>query len=159
MAYFKDLTPYRYSKNSIGIDNKPVLNVGWLTHTQKFETGYVPEEFKANIFSHCLDQFLVNLTFGLHICEICGLSDEQWLESYQKAEKGEEYMNEGNGEIRVIGKDAVYASPALIYHYVTKHQYKPPNEFIEAVLTGSRPSSDEHYALIEHHILNVYKRK
>ena len=40
----------------------------------------------------------------------------------------------GNGEIRVRGEAAYYASPTLIYHYVVAHHYKPPEEFIEAVL-------------------------
>jgi hypothetical protein len=159
MAYFEDLTPYEYFENSIGIDKKPVLNVGWLTNTQKFETGAVPEEFKAKLFYHCLDRFLVNLTFGWHVCEICGVPDEKWLESYFKSEQGEKYMNEGNGEIRVIGKSAVYACPALIYHYVVEHQYKPPDEFVEAIFTGPEPGSDEHYSLIGSHILDVYKRE
>ena len=28
----------------------------------------------------------------------------------------------------------VYAAPTLIWHYVTEHGYRPPDEFIDAVL-------------------------
>ena len=38
-------------------------------------------------------------------------------------------------EIRVVGRDKrVYASPALICHYIATHGYQPPREFIEAVM-------------------------
>ena len=40
----------------------------------------------------------------------------------------------GSAEIRVRGANRVYAAPELVYHYVVAHQYKPPREFIEAVL-------------------------
>ena len=41
----------------------------------------------------------------------------------------------GSAEIRVLGGGGkVYAAPNLIYHYVAKHKYRPPEEFIEAVM-------------------------
>jgi hypothetical protein len=43
----------------------------------------------------------------------------------------------GNGEIRVIGSAGkVYASPVMIYHYMSEHNYLPPQEFIDAVLAS-----------------------
>ncbi|MDE6313851.1 MAG: hypothetical protein K2M46_09595 [Lachnospiraceae bacterium] len=39
-------------------------------------------------------------------------------------------------EIRVFGENNVtYAAPSMIYHYITHHNYLPPEEFIKAVLT------------------------
>ncbi|MCX7805518.1 MAG: hypothetical protein N3A38_10060 [Planctomycetota bacterium] len=39
-------------------------------------------------------------------------------------------------EIRVLGRDGkIYAAPTLIYHYVVAHKYRPPQEFIDAVMT------------------------
>ena len=35
----------------------------------------------------------------------------------------------------------LYAAPNLIFHYVRDHAYKPPQEFIDAVLTGPAPDS------------------
>lgn len=43
----------------------------------------------------------------------------------------------GSAEIRVgLPGGRWYAAPNLVYHYVTAHNYRPPDEFIEAVLHG-----------------------
>lgn len=39
----------------------------------------------------------------------------------------------GDGEIDVAGSDKVYACPTLIYHYILRHGYRPPAEFVDAV--------------------------
>jgi hypothetical protein len=81
---------------------------------------------------------------------LCGdISHEQWFNEGQ-SRYGEKthWLNIGDGEIRVIGKSAIYAAPTLIYHYVVEHQYKPPDEFIEAVLKGPSPESEEHKTLL-----------
>jgi hypothetical protein len=41
----------------------------------------------------------------------------------------------GNAETRVRGTERSYASPNMIPHYVVRHRYKPPQEFIDAVMT------------------------
>lgn len=48
----------------------------------------------------------------------------------------------GSGEIRVKGINCVYAAPVMIYHYVRVHGYKPPQEFIEAVISGGLDTSN-----------------
>jgi hypothetical protein len=43
----------------------------------------------------------------------------------------------GNGEIRVPGlSGVVYVAPVLVAHYVEAHNYRPPDEFIQAVLSA-----------------------
>jgi hypothetical protein len=54
----------------------------------------------------------------------------------------------GNGELRVIGTDAIYAAPTLVYHYAVNHSYLPPDEFVQAVLADPGPGSDEHRILL-----------
>jgi hypothetical protein len=39
----------------------------------------------------------------------------------------------GDAEIEVQTTDVIYASPTLILHYMTVHQYKPPGPFLNAV--------------------------
>jgi hypothetical protein len=158
MAYYADLSPYKYTDTLVTVDSLPVLNVGRLAASNPFPVGDVSNEFKEKLFIHCQDQFLVNLMHGWHCCQPCNLPDEEWLAPYFHAREGERYMNMGNGEVRVIGRKVIYAAPALVYHYVTIHRYCPPDGFIEAVLTGPQPDSDEHYSLIEAYILDVYKR-
>ncbi len=34
----------------------------------------------------------------------------------------------------------VYAAPSLVHHYVVAHDYRPPDEFIAAVLAWDEPT-------------------
>jgi hypothetical protein len=46
----------------------------------------------------------------------------------------------GSAEIIVPGRDGkVYRAPTLIGHYVGRHRYRPPREFVEAVLALDSP--------------------
>lgn len=40
----------------------------------------------------------------------------------------------GSADIQVEGEGDVYRAPALMLHYVTAHDYLPPEEFVDAVL-------------------------
>lgn len=148
MTCFKDLTPYEYLADREPLTPKP-LNIGWLGVQIPFETGLTPQEFKNKLLRFCLDQYIVLITRGFHACEFCWFPWTQWDEYDQEDRYGSSahWASIGNGEIRVLGKSAVYAAPALVYHYVVEHQYKPPDEFIEAILTGE-PDSEEQTRLL-----------
>ena len=46
----------------------------------------------------------------------------------------------GSAEIIVPGRDGkAYRAPTLISHYVRSHRYRPPREFVEAVLALDSP--------------------
>jgi len=152
MSYFKDLTLYSYSR----AEKSPVevLNIGWLGKSESFVTGETSREFQEKLHSFCLDENVVLIMRGFHACEFCGLSWEEWNKKHANYGNNSGLMSGGNGEIRVIGKDVIYAAPALIYHYVIEHQYSPPPEFIEAISTGPQPGSGEHRTLLE-----TYRRK
>jgi len=142
MAYFPDLTPYQYT----GLDKGtgiPALNIGWLTKSKPYIIGETPAEFKQKLLAFCFFEHTVYNCLGYHTCQFCA-SPQAPIE----VQRGQKVAYLGNGEIRVIGVSAVYAAPTLVYHYVVAHGYKPPDEFIEAVLHGPPPDSDEHKALI-----------
>ncbi len=41
----------------------------------------------------------------------------------------------GNGELWVPGAGSlVYVAPVLVAHYVEVHSYRPPQEFVDAIL-------------------------
>jgi hypothetical protein len=57
--------------------------------------------------------------------------------------KTKQRMNLGSAEIRVFGKRGkIYAAPNMLYHYVTAHQYKPPDEFLHALKESPCPPTD-----------------
>lgn len=124
-----DLDPYLEELGYV-----PLL-VGWLRRGQPFTTGDVPAGFVDRLLPFCQAPNVVAKAAGRRPCELdnkCQLPPTHIV-----------------AEIRVIGDEAIYAAPTLIYHYVTVHNYKPPAEFIEAVMQGPPAGSPEHRALIK----------
>ena len=125
MAYFPDLTPYVYGSNYIEgpngrlvpADNVGCVNIGWLsTGDVAYPTSETPDEFRDQLFE--LVEHPVNLYRGYHRCGWCPNP-----------------LVDGNGEIRVPGANGtIYVAPTMIYHYVAVHDYRPPDEFIAAVM-------------------------
>jgi len=89
-------------------------NIGWLENGYSFETGHTPWRFLWKL--RLLARDVKNPMWGFHACEFC-----RWAN--------------GNGEIHVVGSDGVtYVAPQLIVHYIATHRYRPPQQFIDAVL-------------------------
>jgi len=110
--YYKDLTPYDY-----GFTNyKNALNIGWLERGYEFQVGDFPE--KQEVIEKLKLKKRENLYRGAHSCEFC--------DRYER--------ESGNGEYIVMWNKKVYSAPTLIIHYIEIHNYKPPQEFIDAVI-------------------------
>lgn len=157
MTYFADLTPYTYGHFT------GALNVGWLDPGHPFATEPPSEALLDALFE--LIAAPVAQTFGGHQCELCprdpdfetkvveaqaeahgsgggfGNPSIKWPQDARSRSTNStrhgRSIGVGNGEIRVAGAGGqVYAAPTLIYHYVADHHYKPPAEFVRAVLTA-----------------------
>ena len=129
MAYFEDLSVNTYS-------NPPEsrrLSVGWLAKGKPFLTGPTSESFRAALDDLCRNHSKSHC-WGYHECEFC-----------RDASPGDDdyFARMGNGEIEVRStKGTWYAAPCLITHYVSEHDYCPPEEFIEAVLNPGEIGKD-----------------
>ena len=120
----KDLTPYEYLYT--GEEFPRPLNVGWLDTVSTFDVGETTDDFKMRLFLLCKTR--IEECRGVHECPFCACSD-QITETRDGIT-----LQLGSAEIRATGVDGtVYAAPNLIYHYVAKHGYKPPEGFIRAV--------------------------
>jgi hypothetical protein len=135
MTYFEDLSFYEYAlgptswKGQLTPSDK-VLNIGWLSSTSSFERGSVPEEVLEKLFELCKTN--VNQARGFQVCEIC--PSPRVIEHFSAERDGERRWL-GSAEIRVRGRSGIhYACPNMIYHYMKDHRYRPPQEFIDAVL-------------------------
>ena len=127
MAYYPDLTPYRYYP-----DESDMLNVGWLSRRQPFPRGPVPLAFADEL--QRMSQEPVHLTRGSHLCEFCE-PPEDIIAAEPRYREVWEWFRCGNGELHVRGETGiVYCAPRLVVHYVSEHQYQPPLEFVAAVL-------------------------
>ena len=119
-----DLAPYRYDLPE-PIPN--VFAVGWI-ESQAYSKGTVSVEFIDKL-SDLIMRELVNRMRGIHWCSLCGES-ESWLI------RDDDKKILGSAEVWVPEAEGprVFAAPNLIYHYVRDHFYRPPDEFVSAVL-------------------------
>jgi hypothetical protein len=134
--YFSDLSPYSYSMTSSLPD---VLNVGWLDRSVPFSSGSVPQQF-VHLLGRWFSVARVNQMRGIHECNLC--REKQWpllpLHENPSVRFADKTFFLGNWEMWIPASDGrVFASPALIIHYVEVHGYRPPEEFIAAVLNES----------------------
>ena len=143
MTYFPDLSPYEYCGLKDD-DVIPTVNVGWLDNSKPYPQGFTSELFKEKLFQFCQRDNAILFCLGYHECQFC---ENPFFPLEVK--RGEIITRLGNGEIRVIGQKVIYAAPTMIYHYVVAHNYLPPQEFVDAVLTGPSPASGEHKALVK----------
>jgi hypothetical protein len=104
-----------------------VLNVGWLDDTRDYNTAE-----PSSLFLEKLTKILeevgefdahVNPIRGTHTCNLCG---ERKFESH--------FLGSSELWIPATKVGNLYAAPSLIVHYIDAHNYKPPEEFIDAVL-------------------------
>jgi len=132
MTYFPDGSPYSYVAEA---QKDVAFNIGWLDKDVAYQTGDVPAEFVGRLRDICRSG--VNRTRGLHQCNLCPPDQATtWVEPTTIRGSAADYVV-GGAEIRVLSRDGtVYASPDMIIHYVESHGYRPPEEFIEAVLAS-----------------------
>ncbi len=123
MPFYEDLSHYGYCD-----DGADAFNVGWLAEGHTFAVGDVPAGFPDRL-ARLTVRHPVNRMRGWHACPFCE------VEYPIRVEVDGERQPIGDAEIRVSGTGGrAYAAPTLISHYVDAHRYRPPEEFVEAVL-------------------------
>jgi hypothetical protein len=136
MTYFEDLSDYIHWGSRF---YRPrTKSVGWLESGHEFPKTIPAEELLDSIWDCC--KVSVAQSRGIHECDFCPSGTSYYVER-----NGQKLLL-GSAEIRVFGKDGViYASPTLVYHYVSVHHYRPPDEFVQALIEGPRPPSREYF--------------
>ncbi|VAW71419.1 hypothetical protein MNBD_GAMMA10-1634 [hydrothermal vent metagenome] len=146
MSFFEDLSPYTYLKHP---SNEYTFNVGWLDNKYPYNKGKVIREFLDKLFSLC--EISVSETRGYHECNICKNSYKGPLIICNENKE----IEVGFAEIRVFDKKSnIYSAPNLIYHYVKEHSYQPPQVFIDSVMSGVSPNSEEYYSMLKKYQLD-----
>ncbi|MFJ8960717.1 hypothetical protein ACIRG5_15145 [Lentzea sp. NPDC102401] len=124
MTYYPDLSPYEYFKS-----DEKMLNVGWLDAGHDFPRGPLAPEFVDALLE--LNEDVQNQTRGLHWCVFC----KGAFEDVPNPHRSSGGAAVGSAEIHAVGADGVrYSAPTLVIHYVTEHEYQPPEAFVAAVL-------------------------
>ncbi len=158
--YYPDLTCYRINfspKKNIVYPN--LRNIGWLDASIDYEKGNVPnplvQKLKEILFfknKNIEDErngkfdedkaILVHTMFirgSAYECQFCKesktiLIEPNGLQYYS----GKNPLLLGTNEIYIPSLKKkefkeFYVLPTMVYHYITAHQYKPPQEFLDAL--------------------------
>src|SRR5262245_56045540 len=138
--YFPDLSAYEYLKG-----RPDALNVGWLDPAHQFTKGDVPDGFVQRL--RAIARRPVNQTRGFYVCQLCDFGPATSNDKTERYRRWREAEALSSAEIRVVGRDGkAYAAPILICHYVEKHGYRPPPEFVQAVMEQrARPTAISRY--------------
>lgn len=144
VAYFEDLSEYVYLQAG---RRKGTFNVGWLGIEHAFPLGVAGGELLELIWE--CSKISVVQTRGIHRCELC-----KPAKTVRATRNGEPMILLGSAEIRVFSEDGrIYAAPTLIYHYIRTHQYKPPDEFLDALRLQPKPRTQGYLDLLQRHRL------
>jgi hypothetical protein len=113
-----------------------VRAVGWLSAEHPFTQGDVPAEFLARLkefakrWGDSTEALGWPIAAGLHCCELC-----------------DRFMASGNFGVPSGG--LLFVAPEMLPHTIEAHGYRPPDEFIAAVMLAPLPATDEYWATVE----------
>ncbi|WP_163390442.1 hypothetical protein [Enterovibrio norvegicus] len=128
--FYEDLSHYcYYLKTPV----ETVRNVGWLEKDQPYKTGKVLDGFLSKLSNIILGNDSVDAQVNrIRSAHPCALSDCGALEIEVNGRR----CSLGAAEIWVPSKDGsgFFAAPSMVYHYVEKHSYSPPQDFVSAVM-------------------------
>lgn len=140
MTYYPDLSRYEYHRGMF--DRPRTLNVGWLAREHSFDVAPPRDELLDAIWRYC--KVSVAQMRGIHNCELC---PGEYVESAEY--KGEKLLL-ATSEFRVFDDNGdIYAAPTLIFHYVQRHHYRPPQAFVAALLRGPAPPEPAYFARLQ----------
>jgi hypothetical protein len=125
MPYFPELSAYTYFG---GDPRRAAFNVGWLRTGHPFPTAE-PDPTFVDALVRCAIR-PARLCMGIHPCDLCPAP----LRIHVPIEAAGRRIQIGNGEIVVGTASRTFRAPTLVVHYVRDHAYRPPAEFIAAVL-------------------------
>ena len=113
-----------------------VVCIGWLHPDYPYPQGVVPPEFVLRLREFALQwpESLAALGWDLKRgCHACGYCGQEWR----------------MGSFGVPAGDRVFYAPALIAHFVERHGYAPPAEFVAAVLSCPLPIAPEYVEAVK----------
>lgn len=131
MSFFPDM-----GWESLVVSGDHIRAIGWLHPAYPYTKGEVPAEFLARLkeFTARNGDSAEALYFGAfggyHTCEFCGQAH-------------------GIGNFGVPNGNLLFVAPEMVVHYVEEHGYRPPVEFVEAVLRSPLPDTEEYQLITE----------
>lgn len=126
MTTYSDLGPIGYFPFK---DSSALRAVGWLGAEAEFSRGQVPHDFFAKLVALLVDPWEPVTAFGIHRCELCQFTGGPGAVQFAGTT-----IRLGASNLFVPGAGCIYVAPSLVVHYIDAHGYRPPEEFVQAVL-------------------------
>lgn len=131
MTHYEDLSTYAYSES---VENKTLLNIGWLGRDISFPRGVIPTGFVERLA--VAGSPSINLMRGTHYCSVC--PEHTYEDHSYWSVTLDRNIWLGMSEIDILGEgNIIYVAPSLIIHYIEAHDYLPPQEYMDAVMKMS----------------------
>ena len=153
MTYFPDLTPCTYFGE--GEHGTAFVAVAWLERGHEYARGSVAAAvFRrlADFRAHAWEPFNC---FGFHNCDLCEDSPrptagaefipfKEWRkDGHQQGTMDHDGLSCKN--LYVPSGRKIYVAPEMILHYVRIHEYRPPGQFCDALVTCPDMGSDAYF--------------
>ena len=106
--------------------------VGWLEADETYQQGAVPAGFLDQLKHHISAAYQPMILMGVHFCSLCPQGQRK----------------HGNDNLLVPTETLLYVAPAMIGHYIEDHGYRPPQEFVEALMACPQQNSSGYLALL-----------
>jgi hypothetical protein len=124
MAHYDDLASCDYF-SMLSVDR--LLAVGWLEKGFEYSRGDPGEAFRAKLTNLLREPWQPVLFMGWQSCDLC---PHDGFHSHKN--------------LFIPGPGVTYVAPEGILHYVIAHDYCPPREFCDAVLSCPQMGSDQY---------------
>jgi hypothetical protein len=117
-------------------DGLTLRAVGWLERPG-FPTGSVSKDCVEALVAALRGGIFSDGYRGIHSCTLCGkaLPEVRW--------RRRKVVLKGHGHYLVQSGQLVYMAPRLLLHYILDHEYRPPDEFVQAVAQGRFLTDDD----------------
>ena len=123
MAYAEDLDRCTL----LPLDCDALFAVGWLARGREFSQGTVESSFFERLEMLAVSPWQPVVFAGFHACDLCQFQPP---------------MFSANLFIPYDGR--IFVAPSAITHYIAAHWYRPPEEFVQAVITCPAMSTMEY---------------
>jgi hypothetical protein len=115
----------------------PLRTIGWIEHPEPFSTGAVPGELIPRLKAMIDKTRAVYSQYNFRGVKSCSICEFEGLPS-----PGPIWSQEN---IFIPSPSAVYVAPGGIVHYIEAHSYRPPEEFVKAVLRCPGCDSNDYF--------------
>ena len=118
------------------IDHGPhVRAIGWLDAQHDFSIGESPRAFITKLeemVDRCNDSIEAlgwGMFMGCHTCNLCN-----------------EFKSDLN--LGVPDGEILFVAPEMVVHYIKHHSYRPPTQFMDAVMNSPVPGTPEYFGIV-----------